>query len=463
MKSKNFFSKILRSMFLTILLAALSSGCSINNITKNQPSKTSENTPSKVPNIKPENSPLPSKTPQKTPNRPEKTTDEIVQSILNKMTLEEKIGQVFMMSLRNLPDTKDAVILTDAAKQRIEKNHLGGIILFAENLKNIPQAKKLIEDAQSVSKYPMFIAVDEEGGAVSRLNPNTALHSTKLPTNSEIGSTGDPELAKKAGKVIAEEIEALGFNMDFAPIADVNSNPKNPVIGVRSFSSNPKVAAEMVEAEVEGMHESNMITVLKHFPGHGDTSSDTHTGAVIVYHTKKRLDQIEFVPFISGIKSGTDGIMTAHIQVPNVTHNNMPASLSKEIQTNILRNELNFKGLIITDSLSMGAISKYCSPSKAAILAFQAGADILLMPSDIEAAYSGFLKAVNDGTISKERLDESVKRILELKQERGILNAKVNNINPEKVLGCKEHLNVADEIYKEINKLHIQKSNGKNK
>ncbi len=375
-----------------------------------------------------------------------KENDDKVEVLLKSMTLEEKVGQVFIMSLRYLPDTKAALELTDSARQRIKNNLLGGVILFSENLQTIPQTKKLIDDMQAISKLPMFIAIDEEGGATSRMGGNSGLHSTKLPSNWDIGSTGDPELARQAGRVIAEEVSSLGFNMDFAPIADVNTNPKNPVIGKRSFGADPELVAKMVEAEVKGIQEQNVTAVLKHFPGHGDTSTDTHTGAVIIKHNRDRLDKVEFPPFQRGIDAGADGIMTAHIQVPQVTKNDLPATLSKEVLTEILRNEMKFKGLIITDALEMAAISKYYTPDAAAVKAFEAGADILLMPESIEKAYGGLLEAVKSGRISEERLNESVKRILDVKYRRGILENNRAALDPEKTLGSKEHQDIATEI-----------------
>ncbi|MCX7712039.1 MAG: glycoside hydrolase family 3 protein [Clostridia bacterium] len=385
--------------------------------------------------------------PDEEPKQIKETVDP-AKKALSEMTLEEKVGQVFIMSLRYLPDTQAALEVTDTVKDRIKKNHLGGVILFSENLKTIPQTKKLITDMQGISKLPMFVAIDEEGGSTSRLNKNLELHSTVLPTNREIGKTGNPELAQKAANVIAEEISSLGFNMDFAPIADVDSNPKNPIIGIRSFGPDQKLVAEMVKAQVRGMQETNIITVLKHFPGHGDTSTDTHMGTAVVQHDKKRLNKVEFVPFIEGIEAGADGIMTAHIQVPKITKDNLPATLSKKILTDILRNEMGFKGLIITDALEMKAISNYYPPDEAAVKAFEAGADILLMPYSIEAAYQSLLKAVQEKRISEERLDESVLRILDLKAKKGILEHKKNDSDPEKVLGNPEHRKIAEEIAK---------------
>lgn len=379
--------------------------------------------------------------------------DAIILNILAHMTLEEKAGQVFIMSLRNIPVGQPIRSVTPEVAELIRKFHPGGIILFGENLYSPLQTKGLLEGMQAVSQIPLFMAIDEEGGAISRLNElNNKMHATKLPNNRIIGSTGEPDLARKAGMVIGGELVVLGFNMVFAPVADVNTNPANPVIGPRSFGAVPEKVAQMVAAEVEGLHSQNVMAVLKHFPGHGDTSNDTHTGAVIVPHGRERLNKVEFTPFISGMKAGAAGIMTAHVQVPEVTGDKIPATFSRKILTGILREEMGFEGLIITDALEMGAITKFWSADDAAVRAFEAGADILLMPADLERAYAGLLNAINEGRITEKRLDESVIRILKAKYTWHILENKKNTFDPEMVLGCKEHLEIAQEIRKKANK-----------
>ncbi|HHW48010.1 MAG TPA: glycoside hydrolase [Clostridiaceae bacterium] len=369
-----------------------------------------------------------------------------IEQLLDSMTLEEKVGQVFLVAFRTDLNGNPLLSLDEDTREQIQKYHLGGVILFSENIDTIQQTRKLIEDMQAASKIPMFIAIDEEGGKVSRLNASGKLHSTRLPGNLILGETGDPELAYKVGVLLAEELSSLGFNMNFAPVADVNTNPDNPVIGSRSFGSDPEMVGNMVAKMVEGLQSRNVCSVLKHFPGHGDTSDDTHTGAVIVNHDRKRLESVEFVPFKKGIQSGADGVMTAHIQMPEVTGNSMPATLSYDVLTGILRNDMNFNKLIITDALEMGAISKYWLPGEAAVNAFKAGADILLMPETLDEAYTGLLEAVKEGIISQERLDQSVRRILMVKEERNILEPKESGSDPEKVLGCEEHLDIVREI-----------------
>ncbi|MCX7749026.1 MAG: glycoside hydrolase family 3 protein [Clostridia bacterium] len=372
--------------------------------------------------------------------------DEVINKLISKMSLEEKVGQVFMISLRYIRNGKAVKVVKDDVREIIQKYHLGGIILFAENISEIPQTKKLIADMQDTSKYPLFISIDEESGATSRLNNKLLLHSTNLPKNSVLGSTQDPLLAKKIAKLIAREISSLGFNMDLAPVADVNTNPKNPVIGERSFGADPQLVSKMVLAQMEGMEEENIIPVLKHFPGHGDTAFDSHTGAVSIEHDRDRMDKVELYPFKKGVEAGADAVMTAHIKVPKVTKDDLPATLSKKLLTDILRKEMKFDGLILTDAMEMGAIRNYWEADEAAIMAFEAGADVILCPASKDA-FDGFLEAIETGRISKERLDESVKRILLAKFKYGILERKTSTLDAEKILGCKEHTDIVKEVH----------------
>lgn len=378
--------------------------------------------------------------------------DSRVDRILKSMTLEEKIGQVFIAAFRYNSSNEPMLELDEEVRGIIKKYKLGGVILFSENIDTIPQTVKLIKEIQRSSRIPLFIAIDEEGGLVSRLNSSSKMHATKLPGNAAIGKIKEPQLAYEVGKILGREVGSLGFNINFAPVADVNTNPDNPVIGERAFGSDPENVAQMVEAMVRGVQDQNVSTVLKHFPGHGDTLLDTHTGEVIIKHNRERLEKIEFVPFKRGIKAGADGIMTAHIKAPHLTKSDMPATLSKEILTGILRKDMKYKGLIITDALEMGAINKYWNSAEAAVKAFEAGADIILIPASIEEAYCGLLDAVKQGDIPESRLNESVRRILNTKHKRKILDQKKKKLDPEKVLGCPQHQEIADIIYKKMTK-----------
>lgn len=255
---------------------------------------------------------------------------------------------------------------------------------------------------------------------MARIGKNSAMGTTSFPSMSDIGSTGDVSKAYEVGSTIGTEIAQFGFNLDFAPVADVNSNPNNTVIGDRSFGSDPEAVAEMVASAVQGFRDSGMLCTLKHFPGHGDTATDSHYGYTEVQKTLQELRSVEFLPFHAGIDAGADFVMMGHISVPEVTGDDTSASLSATM-IEILRDELNFQGLIITDSMVMNAITDRYSAGEAAVLAVQAGVDVILEPSSLTGAVQGILSAVEDGTISEERIQESVLKILEVKIRNGII------------------------------------------
>lgn len=277
-----------------------------------------------------------------------------------------------------------------------------------------------------------FFAVDEEGGIVSRIGSNPEMGMKKQPPMGEIGASGDPAEAYRVGSELAEGLSGLGFNLDFAPVADVNTNPDNPVIGSRAFGSDPKLVADMVAQEVSGMQAGGVSACLKHFPGHGDTATDTHTGFASVSHDLERLRTVELLPFKAGIDAGADMVMVAHISLPEITGGDEPASISPEIVNGILRNEMGYSGVVITDSMIMQALYDKYTLAEASVLSLKAGVDILLFqtpeandrgtPSQqFEAAYQAVLTAVEQGEITEERLNESVLRILDLKFRRSIV------------------------------------------
>ncbi len=345
-----------------------------------------------------------------------------VEAKLASMTLREKVGQLFLVRPEALDfeQTSDGKTVTDAMKEHLKEYPVGGIALFKQNITDATQMTKLIQDYQNAADIGLLVAVDEEGGTVARLANHSAFDLPKYESAAAVGATGDAEQAKAMGRTIGAYLKPYGFNLDFAPVADVNSNPNNPVIGKRSFSSDPNVAAEMVAAAVEGFHESGMLCTLKHFPGHGDTGEDSHYGTATTTKTWEQMKEVEMLPFEAGIAAGADVIMTAHITTPNATTDGLPASLSYTMLTERLRGELGFTGVIVTDALEMKAISNYFSPADAAVTALNAGADILLMPSDLREAFDGVVNAVETGRVSEERLNESVRRILTLKEKAGI-------------------------------------------
>lgn len=377
---------------------------------------------------------------------PKKTTQEIITDMVNSMTLEEKVGQVFIFHIRKDINNRGILEVNKETIDLINSYKPGGIILFSENIKSNDQVESLIRDLQLYSKTPLFIGVDEEGGIVSRLGKAKEVDVTHLPSALSIGNKKDITLAYNSGLILGRELTALGFNMDMAPIADVNTNPKNPVIGNRTYSADPHIAGDMVTQVIKGFHKYNLISVIKHFPGHGDTSTDTHLGSVVSPHKKERLQQIEFIPFIKGIEAGADGIMTAHIIMPGISTSPLPATLNYDIITGIIRDELGFNGLIITDAMDMGAITQSFTSEKAAIQSFKAGVDIILMPLDQKGAYNALLESIKSGEINEKRLDQSVYRVLYTKFKRNILSKSTRYESISDVSNDPEHIKLKKTI-----------------
>ena len=354
------------------------------------------------------------------PQEPAK--DEVLE-ILSSMTLKEKVCRLFMITPEALcfdPETGAAAPGSPASvNEQMEKTYAeypcGGFCLFAANIVDPGQLVALNEKLHSLSSIPPLISVDEEGGKVSRISGRSVFGIEKISPMGEIAKTGDPGKAYETGEYIGTYLEGFGFDLDFAPIADVNTNPSNPIIGNRAFGSDPALAALMVSAEIDGLQNSQILGCLKHFPGHGDTKTDTHSGYAETKKTWEEISACEMLPFKAGIEAGADFVMVAHIAAPNITGDGTPSSLSKTIVTEKLRNELGFSGVIITDALNMGAVSKVYSPEEAAVRALEAGCDMLLMPADYKKACDGVLQAVESGRLTEERIDESVLRILRAK------------------------------------------------
>lgn len=344
-------------------------------------------------------------------------TDEV----LSRMSVDEKIYQLFIATPEQLTGVDQVTRAGETTKQAIQDQPVGGIIYFAQNIVDREQTIEMIDNLQEYSKIGLFIAVDEEGGKVARVGKNSAMGTTSFPEMGEIGAAGSTEEAYRVGQTIGSELLELGFNLDFAPVADVNSNPDNPVIGQRAFSSDPNVAAEMVAACVEGFRDSGILCTLKHFPGHGDTDADSHYGEAKTEKTLQELQECELIPFQSGIDAGAQLIMIGHITVPNVEDESIPASLSHFFVTELLREQMGFEGLIITDSMQMQAIRDQYSSGEAAVRALEAGVDLILMPEDLTGAAEGIKAALESGELQEERIDESVRRILTAKIESGII------------------------------------------
>ena len=339
------------------------------------------------------------------------------------LTLEQKVGQLFIVRPDALDPSQESdqvndadedgvTEVTDTMKEMLAKYPVGGVCQFGKNITDPDQIIRFNQDLQCISEIPMFIAVDEEGGRVARLANNDAFDLPKYESAAAVGTSGDTSNALEMGQTIGSYLKKYGFNLDFAPDADVNTNPDNPVIGTRAFSSDAQTAADMVGAAAGGLREEGILPTLKHFPGHGDTAEDSHTSLAVSYKSLEELQACELLPFQAD--SGVHAVMIGHIAVSNVTGNDTPASLCEEM-VNMVPDKENT--LIITDSLSMQAITDAHPSGEAAVMAFEAGCDILLMPEDLEAAYDAILEAVQNGTISEERLDNSVNKILYYKQQ----------------------------------------------
>ncbi|NCC14757.1 MAG: glycoside hydrolase [Clostridia bacterium] len=349
-----------------------------------------------------------------------KTAEEIkqktIQEMIGAMSTEEKVGQLLMADFRNNADGSGMTVLSEEAAEKIKQYHLGGTILFAENIDTLEQTQKLTQDLQSAAEIPLFIGIDEEGGLVSRLKKSNIPHETMLSP----GEMTEPAQAEAAGQSIGETLASMGVNVDFAPVADVNTNPDNPVIGIRSYSDEPEKAADMVCAFIKGLQGTGVSATVKHFPGHGDTAADSHKGEVFVSHDLERLKAVEFIPFAKAIDEGVDLVMVGHIKTLNATSDGLPATLSAQAIA-FLRGGLKYDGVAITDAMNMQAITEYYGVGESAVMSVSAGIDIVLMPADLGEAFQALLDAVKEGRISQERLEESLWRILSLKYDKGFL------------------------------------------
>lgn len=353
---------------------------------------------------------------------------EAVQNKISSMTIEEKVGQMLMIGF-------EGTQVNDQTSNFIQENHIGGVILFERNITDSKQLlnlnrelKELNADSQDI---PLFISVDEEGGVVSRMPPKIV----NLPDSKEIGDHNNSELAYQVGEAIGERVNAFGFNVTMAPVVDVNSNPDNPIIGKRAFGDNKEIVSKMGVEEMKGIQSKGIIPVIKHFPGHGDTDVDSHLGLPVVHNSLESIREMELVPFQKAIDHQADMTMVAHILLPEID-NEDPASLSKNVVTTMLREELGFNGVAITDDMTMGAILENYDIGDATVKAVQAGNDIVLVchgdENKLKAVHS-LTRAVESGTIKEERIDESVERILHLKEKYNLSSTSPSNIELDKI------------------------------
>ncbi|WP_121614708.1 glycoside hydrolase family 3 protein [Virgibacillus halodenitrificans] len=378
----------------------------------------------------------------------------LIEQAVEHMTIKEKIGQMLMPDFRKW-DGEDVTEMLPEIEQLVKDYHLGGIILFRENVVTTEQTTKLVADYQNAAEnYGLMMTIDQEGGIVTRLQSGT-----DMPGNMALGATRSPELAAQVGEVIGEELNALGINMNLAPVLDVNNNPDNPVIGVRSFGEDPKLVADLGVAYSKGLQSTGVAATAKHFPGHGDTAVDSHLGVPEVPYDLERLKKVELYPFQQAMNNEIDAIMTAHVTFPKIDNTkviskkdgseiSLPATLSYKVLTELMREEMNYDGLIITDALNMKAISDHFGSVDAVIRAVNAGTDIILMPVGLEEVAEGLYEAVETGEITEARVSASVERILKLKINRGIIkkenplptSAKIKNA--EQIVGSDQHKEV---------------------
>lgn len=387
------------------------------------------------------------------------TTSVDVASLLAQMTLEEKVGQLFMIHAygTGVDDASPEVVEknqqlygVDTWREVLSRYPVGGVIYFnwTGNIDNPEQVARLSNELQAVAlerrvPVPLLVGADQEHGLVLRIGEP----ATEFPGNMALAATGDLEMAYRAARIAGEELAAMGVNVNFAPVADVNVNPTNPVIGVRSFGDRPEQVAEFTAAQVAGYRAGGVAAAAKHFPGHGNTDMDSHTGLPWIPHRRAEVENIDLPPFMAAVEAGVDMIMTAHIVVPSLDDAERPATMSEPILTGLLREQLGFDGIIVTDALTMDGARQTFDESTVPVEVLKAGADLLLMPPDLEVAYGAVLDAASSGVLSEERIDESVRRILNLKLRLGLFDKPfVDEAWVPATVGRAEHRQVASRI-----------------
>jgi beta-glucosidase-like glycosyl hydrolase len=381
---------------------------------------------------------------------------------LKKMSIEEKIGQLFAVGLNATYLNQDSEAFRDLRHQIVD-NHVGGIVLFRGP---VYESVMLVNRMQQLAKYPLLISADLEAGPGMRFDD-----TVNFPWNMAVGATANPDYARRQGEVTAREARALGIQQIYAPVADVNNNAANPVINVRSYGEDPASVAKLVAAFIEGLQHGGVIATAKHFPGHGDTATDSHRGLPEINVTRERLNTVELVPFRAAVNAGVGAVMDGHIGLPLIDptvitplprdvklrpiettdeivteKGTMPTTLSP-VMNGILRNELNFDGLIVTDAMSMSGLTLYFTQEEASVRALEAGADLLLKPADTDAAIRGVRNAVKQGRLSEQRIDLSVRKSLAAKYDLGLVRQRLTSLDDiDRVVGGKHTLDLADEI-----------------
>lgn len=387
----------------------------------------------------------------------DKVAQQWVLATLKKLTLEQLVGQMIFAPLNSTYLSSDSDQY-EALVKLIHESHVGGLIAFGgtEPMPNVMlnntygpvilgqplELASLFNRLQGVSALPLLTTADFEWGVAMRV-----AGTTKFPRAMAFGAAGDPQLAYEAGKVVGVESRAIGVHVDFGPVADVNNNPRNPVINIRSFGEDPARVGAMVNGWVTGLQDAGMLATLKHFPGHGDTDVDSHLGLPIITHPRSRLDTVELPPFQGGMAAGAAGVMVAHMEMPAIDPEKRPATFSPVIIGDVLRGQMKFDGLIFTDSMKMAAITKMASPGEAAVLAVKAGVDAILDSPDSAAAAAAIVDAVKDGTIPRAQVERSVRRLLEAKARLGLHKTRTVNLESATLLtGGRKHEAVAQAV-----------------
>ncbi|MCM1975387.1 glycoside hydrolase family 3 protein [Streptomyces sp. G1] len=385
--------------------------------------------------------------------------DRKLRSLISRMTLQEKVGQLFVMRVyghsATAPDQADIdanlkEIGVRTAAELLAKYRVGGIIYFAwaHNTRDPHQIAGLSNGIQKASLdlprgLPVLISTDQEHGIVARVGEPATL----FPGAMAVGAGGSTADARTLGRIAGKELRALGIRQNYSPVADVNVNPANPVIGVRSFGSQPAAVSRLVAAEVTGYEHASVAATAKHFPGHGDTEVDSHYGFPVINHTRAQWEELDAPPFRAAIAAGIDSIMTAHIMVPALDDSGDPATLSHPILTGILREELGYDGVVVTDSLGMEGVRTKYGDDRVPVLALKAGVDQLLNPPNLDVAWNAVLKAVRDGELTEARLDRSILRVLRLKARLGLFtDPYVTHRGVDRTVGIGAHLRAADRI-----------------
>lgn len=395
---------------------------------------------------------------------------------LKKMTLVEKVGSLIHVGINARFANVDSEFYQDIKKQ-VTENKVGGIVVFGAP---VYDTAVLINRLQADAKIPLLISVDAETGIGMRFE-----NTTIFPWAMAVGATGNPDFARKIGVITGREARAMGIHHVYSPVVDVNNNANNPVINVRSYGENPDEVGRFGAAMVEGVQSSNAIATVKHFPGHGDTAVDSHSGLPIINLPRERFDKVELVPFRKAIEAGVASVMIAHISLPQIDNEQIqplknpvlpiysesvetpkesatiPATLSKKVQTDLLRNQMNFQGLIVSDAMDMSGLTLYIGQEEAAVRAIEAGTDLLEKPADAAAMIRGIVNAVKSGRLTEERINQSARKLLAWKHQMGLFKQKITPIDSiDKIVSSKEVRDLADEVGKQA--ITLVKDDGKN-